>query len=95
MSTEKVKTDWFIASAFLGEAELGEGEFAVLTDHAEVYLRAMGAISWSEWQCLSTKSRAAFEEAGRRIDNARNEHLAELISLRLLAVLQRPEAVPS
>jgi len=90
----KVKADWFISSVFLGEADLTKEGLAILVDHAEVYLRATGAISWSEWQCLSTQSRAAFEQAGQRIEEVKIAKLADLVSLRLLAALRQQEAVP-
>ena len=86
---EKVKADWFIASCFLGEAELRERDLETLIDHAEVYLRATGSISWSEWSCLSTRSRAAFERAGERIEDSKVAKLADLLLPRLLAALGR------
>lgn len=79
------KVDWFIGTVFAGEAEISDEMFETLIDHATNYLRATGQITWSEWQCLTAKSRAAFEEAGKRIDEQRTAKIAELIAAKLCA----------
>lgn len=86
MNTQKV--DWFIGTVFAGEAEVSDEMFQTLVDHAVTYLKATGAISWAEWQCLNPRSKQAFEKAGEFIDEIRCEKIASLLAQKLRSGLE-------
>ncbi len=71
--------DWFVGGMLGGRAEISEDTKEVLADAAEAFLRSQGTITWAEWRLLSPLTRAAFEEAGRRIDTERAFRVARLI----------------
>jgi len=95
MKEQTDKIGWLISDTFRGTAEISSEQFGLLVDHAESYLRAVGQITPSEWRCLSTVERKAFEEAGRRIDDGRTEKMANILADKITAKLfeKLPEIV--
>lgn len=82
------KVDWFLGSVFAGTAEVTDEMVVTLSEHAEHYLRVCQPIGWAEWQLLSSVSRAAFQRAAERIEDARARRIAELVAERLEAKVQ-------
>jgi hypothetical protein len=67
---DKVRADWFIVDAVPVEVELTDELKAAMVTNAEMYLRAVGTLTWEKWSLLSEASRAAFLEAGERVRTA-------------------------
>lgn len=76
------KHDWFLQSVFEGQVDLTPEARALMVEHAESFLR-YATLSSLEYQLLSPASRAAFDAAGKKLDEIRQNRIAELVVQKL------------